>query len=112
MIKCAICGKLLKTITPNHLKSHWINIQTYRVLFPNAPLRSEETKQIISRGLKGKPKSEEHKAKLTERNRARANNPEWIEKITKAQRERRKREAQLSSSTISTNPPSAISSSV
>ena len=112
MIKCAICGKLLKTITPNHLKSHWINIQTYRVLFPNAPLRSEETKQIISRGLKGKPKSEEHKAKLTKLNKMRASDPKWIEKMTAAQRKRREREAQLSSSATSTSPPSATSASV
>ena len=111
-IKCAICGKELHTITPNHLKSHWIKIQSYRILFPNAPLRSEETKQTISRGLKGKPKSEEHRAKLSKLNKARASDPRWIEKMTKAQQKRRKREAQLSSPTTSTNPPSATSASV
>ena len=112
MIKCAICGKEFKTITPNHLKSHWIKIQSYRILFPNAPLRSEETRQTISNGLRGKPKSEEHKAKLTKLNKMRASDPKWIEKMTAAQRKRREREAQLSSSATSTSPPSATSASV
>lgn len=92
MITCKICGQKFHTISPAHLKKHWTTMIAYKILYPSAPLRSEETKMAISEGLKGKPKSESHRAKLAEANRARAKDPEWIEIVTRAQRLRRKKE--------------------
>lgn len=92
MIACKICGQKFHTISPAHLKKHWTTMIAYKILYPDAPLRSEETKAAISKALKGKPKSESHRAKLAKANRARAEDPEWIEIMTKAQRKRRERE--------------------
>lgn len=47
MIKCAICGEELGSITWIHLKkSHGITMEEYRKKFPEAPLRSKERKPI------------------------------------------------------------------
>lgn len=92
MITCKICGQKFHTISPAHLKKHWTTMRAYKILYPDAPLRSEQTRAAISKALKGKPKSESHRANLAEANRARAQDPEWIEIMTKAQRKRRERE--------------------
>lgn len=95
MIICKICGQKFHTISPAHLKKHWTTMVAYKILYPSAPLRSEETKATISRALRGKPKSESHRAKLAEANRQRAKDPEWIEIVTRAQRKRRERERNI-----------------
>ena len=96
MITCKICGQKFHTISPAHLKKHWTTMVAYKILYPSAPLRSEETKTAISKALKGKAKSESHRNKLAEGNRQRAKDPEWIKVVTKAQRKRREREREES----------------
>ena len=49
---CQICGQVLKTITSSHLVKHWTSVKAYKIIYPNAPLRDEETCQKISDSLK------------------------------------------------------------
>lgn len=50
-IICQICGESFSQITPNHLKRHKVDMKTYRMRFPEAPLTTEEfkTKQKYSK---------------------------------------------------------------
>ncbi len=51
-IRCEICGKELRAITDSHLRQHWITVASYKMIYPNAPLKDEETCQKISEALK------------------------------------------------------------
>ena len=51
-IICKICGKAFKSITASHLRKHFTNMVTYKIIYPKAPLRDEETCQKISDSLK------------------------------------------------------------
>lgn len=66
-IKCHICGAHYKQISNSHLKkAHGITLQQYREQFPDAPIVSPEVLNKISYKNKGRPRSEEHKKKLSE----------------------------------------------
>ena len=41
MVKCRICSKKLKIISPSHLRTHNITTKEYRELYPNAPMVGE-----------------------------------------------------------------------
>ncbi len=51
-IRCEICGKKFKVITASHLAQHWTNMVSYKIIYPDAPLKDEETCQKISEALK------------------------------------------------------------
>ena len=51
MIKCEICGQELKAITASHLKKHWLSVASYKMIYPEAPLKDDETCRKISKGL-------------------------------------------------------------
>lgn len=64
-VKCRLCGREMGTISPTHLKfKHKITVKEYREIFPNEPIRSPEAATGTSIGLKGKPKSKEHRLKI------------------------------------------------
>ena len=66
MIRCYICSKFFNQISNSHLKkAHGITLAEYRQQFPDAPIVSEEVSNKISSKIKGKPRSEEHKSKLS-----------------------------------------------
>ena len=83
-IKCMICDKLFKRITRTHLKQHGITTDRYKVIFPDAPIVSEElSKKLAQPSLNmsseerkkrreiaverfSQPKSEDHKRKLSQ----------------------------------------------
>lgn len=65
MITCQICNKELSQISSSHLRIHGITMAEYKTQFPDAPLVSVEVAQKISNKNKGKPKSDETKAKLS-----------------------------------------------
>ncbi len=91
MITCKLCDKKFGSITPTHLKaSHKITTAEYRKKFPDAPLRSPEAALGTSRGLKGKPKSPEHAAKMAANSRRLAKDPDWLAKVRANNESRRK----------------------
>lgn len=48
MIKCILCGREFKVITPKHLKSvHGITMSQYRERFPDAPIYDRERYSFI-----------------------------------------------------------------
>lgn len=48
MIKCILCGKEFKVISPLHLKKiHGITMHQYRERFPDAPIYSKERYSFI-----------------------------------------------------------------
>jgi len=46
-IKCRVCGKEFKFLTPNHLKLHNMSMQEYRQQFPDAELKAKTKKKEI-----------------------------------------------------------------
>ena len=58
-IKCEICGEYYSQITEGHLQKHGITSKEYREKFPDAPMRSEEFKKLIS-------ENKERSRKITE----------------------------------------------
>ena len=50
-IKCRICNREFKMITPQHLEKHGTDLLHYRAQYPDAPLISEETR--IKSGNRG-----------------------------------------------------------
>ena len=67
-IHCKACGKIFNRITDTHLKTHGLNVQSYKLKFPDAKiisdLLSSRVSQEISSSLKGKQFSDEHKINL------------------------------------------------
>ena len=80
-VRCELCGREMGTISPTHLKHkhNGMTVPDYREMFPDAPIRSLEAAKGTSVGLKDKPKSPEHKAKLAAFNKSRSGpkNPSW-----------------------------------
>jgi hypothetical protein len=85
MITCEICKKLFKRITGTHLNTHDLTTTEYSSLYPDAetisselrhsygkafreanPMHNEESKNKVIIALTDRPKSEEHKKKLSE----------------------------------------------
>lgn len=65
MISCQICNKEFNFIHL-HLVKHKIDIKTYREMFPNAPLMSEENKKKVSEKTKEAMNTEEMLDKMKE----------------------------------------------
>lgn len=84
MPTCEVCKVTMKQITHTHLKKHGMSISDYQSIYPDSPLISEElrsqygwctpennsmmgkeAKDKVSMALKGVPKSEEHKSKIS-----------------------------------------------
>lgn len=51
-VQCPICGKHFRAMTNTHLKFHDMTIKEFRQAFPNMNIRSPQTKQLISCGLR------------------------------------------------------------
>jgi len=85
MVKCEICQNLFRRITRTHLNKHNITTAEYILLYPNSnlicesllyetgkyfrennPMKVEELKEKVASVHRGKPKSEEHKRKLSD----------------------------------------------
>ncbi len=65
MISCQICNKQFNFIYL-HLVKHKIDIKTYREMFPDAPLMSEENKRKVSEKTKEAMNSKEMLDKMRE----------------------------------------------
>jgi len=84
MIQCRMCNLQLKRVTKSHLNKHGITTKQYLQQFPDAklfsdelkyaygksarennPMKKEENATKVSNKLKGVPKSETHKEKLS-----------------------------------------------
>lgn len=84
-IECRVCGAKMKRITRTHLAKHQMTTDQYKVTFPNSPIvsaslahelgkasrnMSDERKAEVSRQLskanKGRPKTAEHRQKISE----------------------------------------------
>lgn len=84
MVECKICNRSFSRITRSHLKKHDLTTTEYVSLFPTSelisselkhlygkafrksnPMHNEESKNKVINSLIGKPKSEDHKKKLS-----------------------------------------------
>lgn len=110
VIECHICGKEFKRITRTHLEKHDITTEEYKNRFPGAAIVSEELSEKLGKASKtmsterreicariarqrfgGKPKSEEHRRKLSESRTGRSwgsHTDEHKEKMRHISRER------------------------
>jgi len=66
MVECQICHKNFKYINNLHLRKHNINFNMYVASFPNFPIIDDDISKIMSETHKDKPKSEEHKKKISD----------------------------------------------
>lgn len=83
LLKCRICGKETTQINAAHLKMHGLTSEDYKKMYPSDKMRilsekqkeiarqkrielnkSKEMKEKVSKVLKGKSKTEEHKKNL------------------------------------------------
>ena len=58
-VKCEICSRLVGSITSQHLKTHNLTRQQYKLLYPNSPLESQkilDTRKQNCIKMKGKKK--------------------------------------------------------
>ena len=89
MIRCEICGQEMKGLTLHLLYKHKMKPSEYETLYPGAKMFADKVLDTAKRrtafeSMKGKPKSEEHRKKLSI---ARSNyvgwkhKPETIEKM-------------------------------
>jgi hypothetical protein len=65
-VVCSVCGKKAGVINHLHLRSHKMTTKEYVEKFPDAQLSSKSTIEKRVKKLKGKPRSEETKKKLSE----------------------------------------------
>lgn len=63
-VSCAVCGQSFRFITGTHLRKHGLTTADYSAQYPNAPMACAEVGSAIRTHHAGKPKSDEHKAKL------------------------------------------------
>jgi len=73
-VTCAICGSAMGAVTPGHLKKHGETVRTYRERFPQAPIRSEESKLASKIGFARRmlTRTDEECARWRERSRKHA----------------------------------------
>lgn len=77
MVTCEFCKQQFKQITNTHLNSHSMSLTTYRILFPNTSMIcddalakrkrlivSQETREKISKALRGRHISLEHRRNI------------------------------------------------
>jgi len=76
LIKCAICNREFAVLINSHLKSHGLTQKEYVILYPDAPIMSEnyrlrlsDRSKIVNAVRKGIPRSDEVKAKISKANK-------------------------------------------
>jgi len=68
LVTCCICGLEFKQIHARHLERHGLSVAEYKSLYPEAELRSEETKELHARAIKeaiNTPKAKERASKTS-----------------------------------------------
>ncbi len=81
MLKCMICGKQYKHITPTHtMRKHGITVAQYREQFPDAPIVCDEVREQMCKLRKEEWKDEDYRAEMCIKHKEKWKNEEYATK--------------------------------
>ena len=77
MVRCQVCGKEFRAITPTHLRCHDVTMAQYRMLYPSADLRSKETAEKHLKSVRCFTQTDGFRQSCRERCLERLSDPEY-----------------------------------